>query len=117
MTFALLISVTLGICLYFIIFKVQQHKQANVVMSNKSKAIITIASASGVALGTFLARSGLVDGGIKYLFYFGLIPLLIITLSFVIIQYLMLFKYRQQLLAMEQQYYYNNNSYNNINQL
>lgn len=117
MTLVLIISVTLGICLYFIMFKVKQHKQSNVAMSNKSRAIITIASASGVALGTWLGRSGLIEGGIKYLFYFGLIPLLIITLSFVIINYLMLFKYRQQLLAMEQQYYYNNNSYNNINQL
>lgn len=115
MTLVLVISVTNGICLYFIMFNIQQHKQANVVMSNKSRAIIAIASASGVALGTWLGRSGLIKGGIKYFFYFGLIPLLIIILSFVIINYLMLFIYRQQLLAMEQQYYYNN-SYNYINQ-
>lgn len=117
MTLVLEISVTVGICLYFIMFKIQQHKQANVVMSNKSRAIIAIASASGAALGTWLGRSGLIQGGIKHLFYFGLIPLLIITLSFVIINYLMFFKYRQQLLAMEQQYYNNYNNYNNINQL
>lgn len=112
MTLALVISVTIGLCLYFIVFK---HKHANVVMSNKSRAIIAIASGSAAGFAIWSRRSGLIEGGIKHLFYFGLIPLLIITFSVVIIHYLMLFQYRQQLLAMEQQYYYNNNSYN-INQ-
>ena len=116
MALALVISVAIGICLYFIMFNVQQHKRANVVMSNKSRAIIAIAFGSTTAFAIWSIRSGVSEGENKYLIYFGLIPLLIITISFVIIHYLMLFKYRQQLLAMEQQYYYNNNNYNNINQ-
>lgn len=71
-----------------------------------------------VTLMRVLSRSGVINfDDFKNVFFYILFPILSGFIAFAATVGITLFKYRQQLLAMEQQYYYNNNSYNNINQL
>lgn len=116
----MIIPIIIGIISFFIIFNNKEIKLKNIDEKKvaKSTMIVTPLMIFSLALMRVLSRSGVINfDDFKYLFFYILFPILSGFIAFAATAGLMLFKYRQLLLAMEQQYYYNNNSYNNINQL
>lgn len=116
----MIIPIIIGIISFFIIFNNKEIKLQNIDEKKvaKSTMIVTPLIIFSLALMRVLSRSGVINfNDFKYLFFYILFPILSGFIAFGATAGIMLFKYRQQLLAMEQQYYYNNNSYNNINQL
>lgn len=115
----MIVPIIIGITSFFIIFNnkdiklknIDQKKVANSTMIGSALALFAVMSLR------LLNRSGVIDlNDFKDLFFYIIFPILSGFLAYGATVGIMLFKYRQQLLAMEQQYYYNNNSYNNINQ-
>lgn len=116
----MIIPMIIGIISFFIIFNNKEIKLKNIDEKKvaKSTMIVTPLIIFSLPLMRILSRSGVINfNDFKYLFFYILFPILSGFIAFAATEGLMLFKYRQQLLAMEQQYYYNNNNYNNINQL
>lgn len=114
----MIVPIIIGITSFFIIFNnkdiklenIDQKKVANSTMIGSALALFAVMSLR------LLNRSGVIDlNDFKDLFFYIIFPILSGFLAYGATVGIMLFKYRQQLLAMEQQYYYNN-SYNNINQ-
>lgn len=115
----MIVPIIIGIISFFIIFNNKEIKLQNIdeKKAAKSTMIVAILIFFSISLMRVLNRSGVINfDDFKYLFFYILFPIISGFMAFVATAGLMLFKYRQQLLAMEQQYYYNNN-YNNINQL
>lgn len=116
----MIIPMIIGIISFFIIFNNKEIKLKNIDENKvaKSTMIVTPLMIFSVSLMRVLSRNGVINfDDFKYLFFYILFPILSGFIAFAATAGITLFKYRQQLLAMEQQYYYNNNSYNNINQL
>lgn len=116
----MIVPMIIGIISFFIIFNNKEIKLKNIDEKKAAKSTMIVATLIffSVSLMRVLNRSGVINfDDFKYLFFYILCPILSGFIAFGATVGLMLFKYRQQLLAMEQQYYYNNNSYNNINQL
>lgn len=105
---------------FFIIFNNKEIKLQNIDEKKvaKSTMIVTPLIIFSLPIMRILSRSGVINfNDFKYLFFYILFPILSGFIAFAATAGITLFKYRQQLRAMEQQYYYNNNNYNNINQL
>lgn len=116
----MIIPTIIGIISFFIIFNNKEIKLKNIDEKKvaKSTMIVTPLMIFSVSLMRVLSRNGVINfDDFKYLFFYILFPILSGFIAFAATVGIMLFKYRQQLLAMEQQYYYNNNNYNYINQL
>lgn len=116
----MIVPMIIGIISFFIIFnnKEIKFKSIDEKKTAKSTIIVTPLIIFSLPIMRILSRSGVINfNDFKYLFFYILFPILSGFIAFGATAGLMLFKYRQQLLAMEQQYYYNNNNYNNINQL
>lgn len=116
----MIIPMIIGIISFFIIFNNKEIKLENIDEKKvaKSTKIVAPLMIFSLPIMRILSRSGVINfDDFKYLFFYILFPILSGFIAFAATVGIMLFKYRQQLLAMEQQYYYNNNSYNNINQL
>ncbi len=116
----MIIPMIIGIISFFIIFNNKEIKLKNIDEKKVAKSTMIVAPLIffSLALMRVLNRNGVINfDDFKYLFFYILFPILSGFIAFGATAGITLFKYRQQLLAMEQQYYYNNNSYNNINQL
>lgn len=116
----MIVPMIIGIISFFIIFNNKEIKLKNIdeKKAAKSTMIVTPLIIFSLALMRVLSRNGVINfDDFKYLFFYILFPILSGFIAFAATVGIMLFKYRQQLLAMEQQYYYNSNSYNNIDQL
>lgn len=116
----MIIPMIIGIISFFVIINNKEIKLENIDEKKvaKSTMIVTPLMIFSVSLMRVLSRNGVINfDDFKYLFFYILFPILSGFIAFAATVGITLFKYRQQLLAMEQQYYYNNNSYNNINQL
>lgn len=116
----MIIPTIIGIISFFIIFNNKEIKLKNIDEKKVAKSIMIVTPLIifPVSLMRVLSRNGVINfDDFKYLFFYILFPILSGFIAFAATVGITLFKYRQQLLAMEQQYYYNNNSYNNINQL
>lgn len=115
----MIIPTIIGIISFFIIFNNKEIKLKNIDEKKAAKSTMIVAPLIifSVSLMRVLSRNGVINfDDFKYLFFYILFPILSGFIAFAATVGITLFKYRQQLLAMEQQYYYNNNSYNN-NQL
>lgn len=116
----MIIPMIIGIISFFMIFNNKEIKLQIIDEKKAAKSTMIVATLIffSVSLMTVLSRSGVINfNDFKYLFFYILFPILSGFLANGATVGITLFKYRQQLRAMEQQYYYNNNSYNNINQL
>lgn len=116
----MIIPMIIGIISFFIIFNNKEIKLKSVDEKKTAKSTMIVATLTffSVTLMRVLSRSGVINfDDFKYLFFYILFPILSGFIAFAATAGLMLFKYRQQLRAMEKQYYYNNNNYNIINQL
>lgn len=116
----MIIPMIISIISFFIIFNNKEIKLKNIDEKKVAKSTNIFAPLIffSLSLMRVLSKSGVINfNDFKYLFFYILFPILTGFIAFGATAGLMLFKYRQQLLAMEQQYYYNNTSYNNINQL
>lgn len=116
----MIIPMIIGIISFFIVFNNKEIKLQNIDEKKVAKSTMTVAPLIFFSLPIMriLSRSGVINfNDFKYLFFYILFPILSGFIAFAATVGITLFKYRQQLRAMEQQYYYNNNSYNNINQL
>lgn len=116
----MIIPMIIGIISFFIIFNKKEIKLENIDEKKVAKSTMIVAPLMifSLPIMRILSRSGVINfNDFKYLFFYILFPILSGFIAFAATVGITLFKYRQQLLAMEQQYYYNNNSYNNINQL
>lgn len=116
----MIIPMIIGIISFFIIFNNKEIKLENIDEKKVAKSTMTVAPLIFFSLPIMriLSRNGVINfDDFKYLFFYILCPILSGFIAFGATVGITLFKYRQQLLAMEQQYYYNNNNYNNINQL
>lgn len=116
----MIIPMIIGIISFFIVFNNKEIKLQNIDEKKVAKSTMTVAPLIFFSLPIMriLSRSGVINfNDFKYLFFYILFPILSGFIAFAATVGITLFKYRQQLRAMEQQYYYNNNNYNNINQL
>lgn len=116
----MIVPMIIGIISFFIIFNNKEIKLKNIDEKKVAKSTMIVATLTffSVSLMRVLNRSGVINfDDFKYLFFYILCPILSSFMAYGATAGLMLFKYKQQLLALEQQYYYNYNSYNNINQL
>lgn len=115
----MIVPIIIGITSFFIIFNNKEIKLKNI--DQKKVANSTMIGGALTLFGVMALRllnsSGVIDlNYFKDLFFYIVFPILSGFLAYGATGGIMLFTYRQQLLAMEQQYYYNNYSYNNINQ-
>lgn len=116
----MIVPIIIGIISFFIVFNNKEIKLQNIDEKKVAKSTMIVAPLIFFALSLMrvLNRSDVINfDNFKYLFFYILFPILSGFMAFGATAGLMLFKYKQQLLAMEQQYYYNNNNYYNINQL
>lgn len=115
-----MVPIIIGIISFFIIFNNKEIKIKNIDQKKVAESTMIVGTVTffGITLMRLLNRTGVINiDDFKNVFVYILCPILSGFIAFGATAGLMLFKYRQQLLAMEQQYYYNNNNYNNINQL
>lgn len=116
----MIVPIIIGITSFFIIFnnkdiKLRNIDQKKVANSTMIGGALTLFAVMSLRL---LNNFGVIDlNDFKDLFFYIIFPILSGFLAYAATVGITLFKYRQQLLAMEQKYYYNNNNYNNINQL
>lgn len=115
-----IVPIIIGIISFFIIFNNKEIKIKNIDQKKVAESTMIVGTVTffGITLMRLLNRTGVINiDAFKNVFFYILCPILSGFLANGATVGITLFKYRQQLLAMEQQYYYNNNNYNNINQL